>query len=103
MDERFIRTYGDNYVHVSEIDAFVENTPPPMDDEELKGILSGIGDEERRNELAEVASQLEYDRRRDFIPQLASLDLSQMRQWGRILRRPFRPGPSGKANRRIRI
>ena len=103
VDERFIRTYGDNYVHVSEIDAFVENTPPPMDDEELKGILSGIGDEERRNELAEVASQLEYDRRRDFIPQLADLELSQMRQWAAFYAGLSDPGPSGKANRGIRI
>ena len=96
VDERFIRTYGDNYVHVSEIDAFVENTPPPMDDEELKGILSGIGDEERRHELAEVASQLEYDRRRDFIPQLADLELSQMRQWAAFYAGVSDPGPAAR-------
>ena len=47
VDERFIRTYGDNYIHVSEIDAFVENTPQPMYDEELNDIISAIPDAER--------------------------------------------------------
>ena len=28
VDERQIRTFGDNYIHVSEIDYFVEHTPP---------------------------------------------------------------------------
>lgn len=29
VEERYIRTFGDNFVHVSEIDCFVKNTPPP--------------------------------------------------------------------------
>lgn len=29
VEESYIRTYGDNYIHVSEIDHFVKNTPIP--------------------------------------------------------------------------
>ena len=93
VDERFIRTYGDNHIHVSEIDAFVENTPPPMLDEELDGIIASIGEAERRETLREIASGLEFDRRRDFIPQLAGLELSQMKQWAAFYAGLSDPGP----------
>ena len=96
VDERFIRTYGDNYIHVSEIDAFVENTPPPMYDEEMNEIISAIQDPARRQELTDIASKLEFERRRDFIPQLASLDLSQMRQWAAFYAGLSDPGPAAK-------
>ena len=92
VDERFIRTYGDNYIHVSEIDAFVENTPPPMYDEEMNEIISAIQDPARRQELTDIASKLEFERRRDFIPQIADLDLAQMRHVGFLVRRGIRPG-----------
>ena len=93
VDERFIRTYGDNHIHVSEIDAFVENTPLPMLDEELDGIIASIGEAERRETLREIASGLEFDRRRDFIPQLAGLELSQMKQWAAFYAGLSDPGP----------
>ena len=35
VDENQIRTYGTNYIHVSEIDRFVEYTPPVMRDDEI--------------------------------------------------------------------
>lgn len=49
IDPTLIRTYGDNYIHVSEIDYLVEETeslvvstpPPPAEDE---GIISVIGE-----------------------------------------------------------
>ena len=93
VDERFIRTYGDNYIHVSEIDAFVENTPQPMYDEELNEIISAIPDADRRQELTEIASKLEFERRRDFIPQVADLDLAQMRMWAAFYAGVSDPGP----------
>ena len=97
VDERFIRTYGDNYIHVSEIDAFVENTPQSMYDEELNEIISAIPDADRRQELTEIASKLEFERRRDFIPQVADLDLAQMRMWAAFYAGVSDPGP--KAHR----
>ena len=96
VDERFIRTYGDNYIHVSEIDAFVENTPPPMYDEEMNEIISAIQDPARRQELTDIASKLEFERRRDFIPQIADLDLAQMRQWASLYAGVSDPGPVAK-------
>ena len=93
VDERYIRTFGDNYIHVSEIDAFVENTPPPMLDEELDGIIASIGEAERRETLREIASVLEFERRRDFIPQVADLDSAQMRQWAAYYAGLSDPGP----------
>ena len=97
VDERFIRTYGDNYIHVSEIDAFVENTPQPMHDEELNEIISAIPDAERRQELTEIASKLEFERRRDFIPQVADLDLAQMRMWAAFYAGVSDPGPKARS------
>ena len=94
VDERFIRTYGDNHIHVSEIDAFVENTPPPMHDDELEGIIEAIEEADRRETLREIARGLEFERRRDFIPQLAGLELSQMRQWAGFYAGLSDPGPA---------
>lgn len=56
VDERLIRTYGDNYIHVSEIDYFVEYTPnepiqPPF----------AIEPEEGFKEVAEYVSTLIKD------------------------------------------
>lgn len=93
VDERFIRTYGDNHIHVSEIDAFVENTPPPMPDEELEGIIEAIEEADRRETLREIAWALEFDRRRDFVPQLAGLELTQMRSWAAFYAGLSDPGP----------
>ncbi len=96
VDERFIHTYGDNYIHVSEVDAFVENTPPPMYDEEVNEIISSVEDPDRRHELTEIASKLEFERRRDFIPQVAELDLHQMRTWAAFYAGVSDPGPDAR-------
>ena len=52
-----------------------------MYDEEMNGIISAIQDPARRQELTDIVSKLEFERRRDFILQIADLDLAQMRQW----------------------
>ena len=81
VDANFIRTYGENYIHVSEIDAFVENTPTMMTDDEVEGIVSDVEEPDRREELRKIAFGMEAERRREFVPQLATLELSQMRSW----------------------
>ena len=96
VDERFIRTYGNNYIHVSEIDAFVENTPPPMHDEELNSIIDAVNEADRREMLREIATSLEFDRRRDFMPQLVDLELAQMRQWAAFYAGISDPGPEAR-------
>ena len=42
-DPTFIRTYGDNYIHLSEIDRSVHYTPPEITVEEAKAIIDGSG------------------------------------------------------------
>jgi 4-hydroxybutyrate CoA-transferase len=47
VDSELIRVHGDCYVHVSEIDAFVEGTPVVFNREEFDRIMQGV-DPERR-------------------------------------------------------
>ncbi|MFQ5873391.1 MAG: acetyl-CoA hydrolase/transferase C-terminal domain-containing protein, partial [Dehalococcoidia bacterium] len=96
VDENYIRTYGENHIHVSEIDAFVENTPTLMTDEEIEQIVNEIQNLERREVLRKIAFSLEVERRREFIPQLATLELSQMRQWAAFYAGLSDPGPDVK-------
>ena len=93
VDDSFIRTYGDNYIHVSEIDRFVENTPTPMSDQEMEGIINEVKEADRREELRKIAFSLEVERRRAFVPQLTTLELSQMRQWAAFYAGLSDPGP----------
>ena len=47
VNENLIRTYGDNFVHVSEIDYFVEATPYNPTPEELEQVIAQIPPESR--------------------------------------------------------
>ncbi len=47
VSEHLIRTYGDNFVHVSEIDCFVEATPYNPTPEELEQVINSIPAESR--------------------------------------------------------
>ena len=96
VDANFIRTYGQNYIHVSEIDAFIENTPAMMTDGEVEAIVSGIEDPDRREELRKVAFGMEAERRREYVPQLATLELPQMRQWAAFYAGLSDPGPDAR-------
>ena len=50
-DPTFIRTYGDNYIHLSEIDKSVHYAPPEITVEEARAIIDGVEDEEVKSEL----------------------------------------------------
>jgi acyl-CoA hydrolase len=59
-----IRTYGENYIHVSEIDRFVEHSPPPLPpqfaDLDLAGLLNKFGmvlTDEEEARIAEVIGE----------------------------------------------
>jgi len=67
MDENQIRTYGDNYIHVSDIDYFVEFTPPVLTDAEVKKALSSEP-EERRKKLWDILKDIEVERRNEWLP-----------------------------------
>lgn len=51
VDENQIRTFGNNRIHVSEIDYFVEHTPHLIQDSEIPGIVGDIQPDERREKL----------------------------------------------------
>ncbi|MDY6907848.1 MAG: acetyl-CoA hydrolase/transferase C-terminal domain-containing protein [Chloroflexota bacterium] len=50
--------YGDTTVHVSEVDHFVEYTPPIVPDEELPQALAGVEPEEKRKKIEEYTKHL---------------------------------------------
>ena len=58
VDENVMWFYGDTTIHVSEIDYFVEHTPPIVPDEELPKVLAGIEPEEKRKRIEEYTKQL---------------------------------------------
>ena len=72
-DERQIRTYGDNFIHVSDIDYFVENTPPLLTDADIRKMLASVQPEERRNKLWDILKDVEIERRNEWFPLLMSV------------------------------
>ncbi len=73
VDERQIRTYGDNFIHVSDIDYFVENTPPLLTDADVRKMLASVEPEERRNKLWDILKDVEIERRNEWFPLLMSV------------------------------
>ena len=59
VDENQIWTFGSNYIHVSEIDYFVENTPTPITDEEAHIIIGNIPGEEAQSLARTMVSELD--------------------------------------------
>jgi 4-hydroxybutyrate CoA-transferase len=58
VDESLTQVHGDVYIHVSEIDQFVEFTPPPLDRADFDQIVSTIADESRREGWKQLAGEL---------------------------------------------
>lgn len=84
VDSTFIRTYGTNYIHINEIDRFVENSPKMMSDDEMAQLIEGMADLQAKAALQEVSQRIEPERRYDFLPRLALLDGSTIRQWAQV-------------------
>ncbi len=83
VDESQIRTYGTNYIHVSQIDAFVEYTPPGMPLEEGRALIDGARDPELRAELHKISPLMSDGQRREALPALIGGSVSQVRGWAR--------------------
>ena len=82
MDDSLIRTYGDNYIHVSEIDRFVEYTRPELSLEESKEMISNVEDPLVRAELERLTPRLSGNARYDHLPRSAAAALSnRYRRW----------------------
>lgn len=58
VNERLPEVYGDVYLHVSEIDMFVEHTTPPFGQAEFDAVLSELADEERRQGWRKLGDEL---------------------------------------------
>jgi len=74
VDETQIRTGGTNFIHVSEVDYFVEYSSPQLTDEEGEELLSQAAPEVR--ELIEpIIVKIEKGRRTSLIRAISALDL----------------------------
>lgn len=87
VDENQIRTYGTNYIHVSEIDCFVEYTPPIIKDSEIPELIKNVEPPERKKALADILTLIEPPSRPLYIPELLATpterlyDLPRRRGW----------------------
>lgn len=87
VDENQIRTYGTNYVHVSEIDRFVEYTPPAVKDSEIPGIIKDVEPPEKKKALAHIFTLIDPVLRPIYIPELLTTpferiyDVPRRRGW----------------------
>ncbi len=58
VDESLVPVHGEVFMHVSEIDQFVEYTPPPLNMEEFEQIVATVQDPVRRDQWHELAKEL---------------------------------------------
>lgn len=58
VDDNLTPVYGDVYIHVSEIDKFIEFTPPPLDREQFEQIVQTVADPERQAGWRSLADEL---------------------------------------------
>ncbi|MBL7175953.1 MAG: hypothetical protein ISS66_09035 [Desulfobacteraceae bacterium] len=78
VDDNLIRTYGDNFIHVSEIDYFVENTQPILSEAEIPSALSHVEDEVRHQKMANILDFVDPVRRLDFMRYLNGLENDEL-------------------------
>ena len=58
VDSNTSRVFGDSWIHVSEIDYFVEHDTPSITDEELPGSVAHIEPEEKRQKILQYCHDL---------------------------------------------
>lgn len=67
VDENMIRTAGDNFIHISEIDYFVENTQPILLEDDLQKAVAEVEDEALRRRMINILQVVDPVRRLDYI------------------------------------
>jgi 4-hydroxybutyrate CoA-transferase len=95
VDERQIRPYGDNTIHVSEIDYFVEYTPSAIQDAEIPEIVSPIKDVKIRQRVYELLCLIDPVKRPDLAPRLIHLANTNPK-WIEIVRKTYGIGEPEK-------
>ncbi len=83
VDENQIRTYGTNYIHVSEIDYLVDYTPPVRSVEDSIALIQQVEDSDRRAELERMLPFMSALHRQEILPRLCESELSAIRQYAR--------------------
>jgi 4-hydroxybutyrate CoA-transferase len=78
VDENQIRTHGSNYIHVSEIDAFVEHTPDVVKDSQIKEIIKDVEPPEKQKALADILTLIDPALRPLYIPMLLSCPMERL-------------------------
>ena len=81
VDRSQIRTYGHNYVHVSEIDKFVEYTPTQLSDAEVAELMASVEDKEVRALLDEFVPNMDPRDLSEHLPHLVSRDVKQIQRF----------------------
>ncbi len=77
VDNSLIRTYGDNFIHVSEVDYFVKHTPQTVSQEEFDRLTADM-DPKRRTRLQEIFSYFLPHQRAEHLPYLLKGDESTL-------------------------
>ncbi len=83
VDSSMIRTYGDNFIHVSEVDYFVEHTPKPISREEFDKLIADANPK-RRALLQEIFNYFTPYQRSEHLPYLLKADDSTVESYHRI-------------------
>ncbi len=91
VDDSLIRTYGDNYIHVSEIDRFVEFMPPELTMEESQEMVSNVEDPLVRKELEPLLSLLSGNARHEHLPRLCGSAIPEIREFVRLFMKAADP------------
>lgn len=79
VDRKHIRTYGDNFIHVSEIDHFVESEDPDLTDGEWQAFYDVVPPD-RHDDLRKRIPSLRFSPRiwRNMIPNLPDIPLTTL-------------------------
>jgi len=83
VDSTVIRTYGDNFIHVSEVDYFVEHTPKPIYQEEFNNLIADANPK-RRALLQEIFNYFTPYQRSEHLSYLLKADDSTVESYHRI-------------------
>jgi len=83
VDSSVIRTYGDNFIHVSEVDYFVEHTPKPISQEEFDNLIVDANPK-RRAVLQEIFNYFTPYQRSEHLPYLLKADDSTVESYYKI-------------------
>ena len=84
VDDSLIRTYGDNYIHVSEIERFVEHYQHELSLEVAEEMVANVEDPLIRAELERVLPLLNGSNRYEFLPNLLGGTLRQVQEFSRL-------------------